>query len=244
MQQPLLETKVGVIKMSEKKKRIYDCIPVLIVLCILPFITYLHVYTEDMENYSWYGLDTELTDFFSYGKLVVFCFITTYMAGKLIWERLQGRWKMGKSKYTYLFSGAVFCFLISALCAEKKQLALWGGYQHFEGLFVLFGYLIVCMYTYYFVKDEESRILVLNGLAVTAFILCMIGFLQMAGKDPVFWEWVQKLIIPSSKEGVHLESRMRQRTVYLTLANANYASMYLSALIPVFWVWEIGRAHV
>ena len=56
----------------------------------------------------------------------------------------------------------------------------------------------------------------------------------MAGKDPVFFPWVQKWIVPAGLQDVVLESRIKQNTVYFTLGNANYASMYFAGLLPVF----------
>lgn len=223
--------------MSEKKIRFYNCIPILTTLCILPFVTRLHLYKENMEEYSWYGMEEECTDFFSYGKAVLFCVVILYMLIKLIWEILQGRLKISKNKEVYLFAGIAICFMISTLCAEKIQLALWGGYQRFEGFFVLLGYLITMVYSYYFINDAESRNIILNGLAVTAGLLCIIGFFQIAGKDPVFFRCVQDWIVPASLQDVVLDSRVKQSTVYLTLANANNASMYLAGLLPLFLIY-------
>lgn len=220
--------------MSKKKTKFYHCIPVLMMVCMLPFVIHLHLYKEDMEEYSWYGMEEECTDFFSYGKAVLFCAIVSYMLIKLIWEMLQGRLKIRKNKYVYLLAGIASCFVISTLCAKKIPLALWGGYQRFEGFFVLSGYLITCIYSYYFIKDTESRNMILNGLAITTGFLCIIGFFQIAGRDPLLFQWVQKWILPASLRDVVVESRVRKNTVYLTLANANNASVYLAGLLPVF----------
>lgn len=231
-------------KRSKNQKEIMDrVLPVFMVCVVLPLIVRLHVYTEDLEECSWFGFDTYFTDFFNYSKSIVFYIIVVWMLAKLLWEWLQGRRVLTGSPYLLLF-GVIFAFyLISAFLAKDTSLSWGGGYQSFQGTFVLIGYFVLCAYAYGRMDRDACIVVFYRSNVCISVISCIIGFLQLIGQDPFFWNPVQRLIIPGAYAGATLERELRANTVYLTMGNPNYASIFLAAQIILISIFLITNQN-
>ena len=223
---------------GDLRKRRYRVFPILLVICVMPFVTYLHVYEYDSNSYGIYTVGRTYTDFFSYAKGIFLYTLGVYMAYRLIWEWLQGRLtRLPGSIWipTVLYAALL---ALSTVFAKNPKLALWGGYQRFEGAGVKLCYLILMLYTYEMVRDEESRLLLIRAYLATAALQCIVGALQFWGHDPIFWEWTKRLIMPKEYRGSELVNIMPDQRIYLTLANPNYASIYF-ALAVIVGLWYV-----
>lgn len=220
----------------------------LLTLAVLPFIIRIYAYHLDMENYSWFILEEDRTDFFSYYKSLFFSALTLCMAGSIFLsaanrsfpERITPVWLL------LLINGGFY--LLSAFRSINVENSLFGSYGRFETVFVLLGYEILCFYAYQHGSNQKALQILLYGLTATGIILSISGILQVSGMDPLAWEWVQRLITPKELENDvlgNITTNLERNTVYLTLANPNYASIYLSMLLPLIFIqWKTGSRKV
>ena len=217
----------------EKSRTLRDAIPLLVIVCLLPFVVYGHIYEYEGESFGIFLDGKTFCDFFSHTRALIFEVAGLYMLYRLITDHLQGRFK--RPCFVMAAGSAVLaaCLLISGVLALNSYLAFYGGYQRFEGTFVKLSYLILALYTYQVSGSERLRSAVLKGTIVTSVIECIVGLLQMAGHDPFATGFVQSLILPGELEGSEITNILGDNRVYLTMANPNYASMYLAVMIII-----------
>ncbi|MDD6615451.1 MAG: O-antigen ligase family protein [Lachnospiraceae bacterium] len=235
-------------KTKESKIHLLSLVLLFLALAVLPFIVRIYAYHLDMEEYSWFILDEDRTDFFSYYKSLFFLILALLMAADLIRALLRRHLSPGTSPVWALLLINGILFLLSAVCSVNVKDSLFGNYGRFESVFVLIGYEILCFYAFRYASDPRTFQILLRGLAAAAALMCLLGFLQAAGMDPLNLEWVQRLITPHElwDEVIgNISSNLTQNTVYLTLANPNYASIYLSMLLPLMFIlWKTGSRTV
>ena len=235
-------------KTKESKVHLLSLTLLFLALAVLPFIVRIYAYHLDMEEYSWFILDEDRTDFFSYYKSLFFLILALLMAADLIRALLRRHLSPGTSPVWALLLINGILFLLSAVCSVNVKDSLFGNYGRFESVFVLIGYEILCFYAFRYASDPRTFQILLRGLAAAAALMCLLGFLQAAGMDPLNLEWVQRLITPHElwDEVIgNISSNLTQNTVYLTLANPNYASIYLSMLLPLMFIlWKTGSRTV
>lgn len=235
-------------KTKESKIHLLSLVLLFLALAVLPFIVRIYAYHLDMEEYSWFILDEDRTDFFSYYKSLFFLILALLMAADLIRALLRRHLSPGTSPVWALLLINGILFLLSAVCSVNVKNSLFGNYGRFESVFVLIGYEILCFYAFRYASDPRTFQILLRGLAAAAALMCLLGFLQAAGMDPLNLEWVQRLITPHElwDEVIgNISSNLTQNTVYLTLANPNYASIYLSMLLPLMFIlWKTGSRTV
>lgn len=235
-------------KTKESKIHLLSLVLLFLALAVLPFIVRIYAYHLDMEEYSWFILDEDRTDFFSYYKSLFFLILALLMAADLIRALLRRHLSPWTSPVWALLLINGILFLLSAVCSVNVKDSLFGNYGRFESVFVLIGYEILCFYAFRYASDPRTFQILLRGLAAAAALMCLLGFLQAAGMDPLNLEWVQRLITPHElwDEVIgNISSNLTQNTVYLTLANPNYASIYLSMLLPLMFIlWKTGSRTV
>lgn len=235
-------------KTKESKIHLLSLVLLFLALAVLPFIVRIYAYRLDMEEYSWFILDEDRTDFFSYYKSLFFLILALLMAADLIRALLRRHLSPWTSPVWALLLINGILFLLSAVCSVNVKDSLFGNYGRFESVFVLIGYEILCFYAFRYASDPRTFQILLRGLAAAAALMCLLGFLQAAGMDPLNLEWVQRLITPHElwDEVIgNISSNLTQNTVYLTLANPNYASIYLSMLLPLMFIlWKTGSRTV
>ncbi|MDO4299235.1 MAG: O-antigen ligase family protein [Lachnospiraceae bacterium] len=220
----------------------------LLTLTVLPFIVHIYSYHLDMEEYSWFILDEDRTDFFSYYKSLFFSVLVLCMAGDLLRGAVNSHFSEKVTPIWLLLIINGGFYLLSAVCSVNLENSLFGSYGRFESVFVLLGYEILCFYAYQHGSGQRVFQLLLYGLTAAGILMGFSGILQISGMDPLTWEWVQRLITPNELESSvlgNITSNLEQNTVYLTLANPNYASIYLSMLMPLIFIqWKTGSKRM
>lgn len=225
---------------KKKKKEFNDLLlPIIITIAVLPFITRLVMYSCHFSEYPWFSDYDIVSDFFSYYRSYIFLILSIIASIILILYLVLYR-KVIKDMRAFIPLAVYSAFtILSTLFSVNKQISLSGGYAHFETVFTLLGYVIISIYTYQFIQSESDIKSVMKAVIISVVLMCIIGFFQIIGKDLITFEWFQKLIIPSKYWNQYLgsiKSHIRTNAVSLTLFNPNYASVYISMLIPLFLV--------
>ena len=235
----------------DKKKHFHNAAPLLIVVCLLPFVVYGHIYEYSGDSFGTFIADIPFFDFFSYSKSLVFGTVGTYMLCRIVYDMKQGRMTRPCFVLTVCFSVLAFSLLVSGIFALNSHLAFLGGYQRFEGVITKLFYLVLALYTYNVIGSREVRRIVWKGAIATAAIECLVGLAQMTGHDPFASPVIQSIILPAEYRGSEISNILGDNRVYLTLANPNYAAIYLAVMIILITYsigavkrrrWQIGLA--
>lgn len=222
-------------------------IPIILTLAIIPFILYLKKYDSGLEKYNWYSSNGEISDFYAYYRSKIFV-ILSFASGTVLLFRL-GLFKE-KIRDLKIFYGLLLFGLgatISTVFSVNLDFSVKGTYYSFETLFVLYGYIIMCIYTYQMIQSKEDVQTIIKIMTVVVLFVIVWGGLEIYGISPMEQEWFQKLII--SKENSNLIGKLIntfKNTVVVTFFNPDYTGEYLSMLIPVFFImiWVHEKRYV
>lgn len=225
-------------------------LPIILFSAISILLLRMHVYERPMDLFYWSAGDTDLTDFFSYCKLVCIlisavCAIV-FLLYKLVVQNLAI-----KRTYVYIpMAIYVLAVIGSYIFCDYKEFSLLGYNDRFEGTLALLAYMVLLFAIITVVNGEKNVKFVLGALFVSAAILGILGISQATDHD--FFRTVlgQKLITPNidlgdgttidqaidaaAAEGKQaLQFTFNNKEIYQTVYNINYVSFYLTLLLPV-----------
>ena len=119
-------------KTKESKLHLLSLVLLFLALAVLPFIVRIYAYHLDMEEYSWFILDEDRTDFFSYYKSLFFLILALLMAADLIRALLRRHLSPRTSPVWSLLLINGIIFLLSAVFSVNVKDSLFGNYGRFE----------------------------------------------------------------------------------------------------------------
>lgn len=160
-------------------------VPILLILAVLPLITNAHIYDNGLSKQLWSSANGQVTDFFLYYKshfLMILGAIVTVILAYWLCTGENGR-LFDKNAWIPLIPASVFALfsLFSAMGAVHAEDAFLGGYEQFEGVFVLLIYVICFIFVYGYVKKEEVVEWLLNGLTAGSCVVSVLGAFQTFG---------------------------------------------------------------
>ncbi len=160
-------------------------------------IVKMHSYTRNMEQFYWSSGNGNLTDFFSYYKMVAIL-VCAALALILLLYRLCTQSFSIKRCFAYIpmivYSLMV---LISYLFSEYKEFSWLGYNDRFEGTVTLFAYMIMLFFIINTISDEKSVKWVVYPIAASSALLGFIGVSQALDHDFFRSTIGQKLITPN-----------------------------------------------
>ena len=226
----------------DKAKQYYDVFPILLTICLVPFVVFCHVYEYTDDSFGTFAEGIALTDFFSYTKSLVFGIIALYMLYRILFDTMQGRLTRPCISLSVCFVIMGAALIISGFAALNRTLAFYGGYQRFEGVFTKIFYMILALYTFRIIGDPGIRRIIWKGLMITTALEDLVGLAQMTGHDPFAMKPVMDVILPKALEGSEITNILGDSRVYLTLGNPNYAAMYLAIMIIII-TWSLRSVN-
>lgn len=229
----------------------FQLVPIIMFSAITILIVQMASYERPMQQFFWYSGSNDLSDFFSYYKMIAILISAGFVLLILLYRVFTQSLAIKISIFyipIIVYSGFV---VLSYFLSDYKEFALWGWNDRFEGTLVLIAYIIVLFYTINSVNGEKSVKLILYSIGVSSGILGLLGVSQAMDKDIFRTTWGQKLITPNmmteSGKTVNelieeakaagellLNFTFQNKEIYQTVYNINYVSFYLSLLIPLF----------
>ncbi len=233
-------TKKKQTKQKEKQQGFNDLlIPMLLILCIMPFIVRLALYSCGYAKYPWYSDDDVIMDLYSYYRCYFFEVVAIFTAAVLAFR--IGLFPENRKKMKIFIPLAVYAgmILLSTLLSVNMGASFTGNFYQFQGVLVLLGYLVFCLYAYQVMEQEKDYKTIWYGIVAVFIVMAVLGIFQIAKKDLLDFAWMQRLVM--SKEqfaeyGGTLETIFSGNNVFLSLYNPNYAGVFLTMFAPVFAV--------
>lgn len=213
--------------------------PILFVVCVLPFIMRMEIVTTGLENVAFLPASmAKRADFFLFWKSRSFVITAVIMLVIMLDYFLMRRGRdRGFKSWIPLVGYEVFAAL-SALTSSHSEYVTSGMMEHFESIWVLMGYGIAAYYTYLFVETKEDVNLIVGGMLLSAFFQCLLGLFQMSGNDILSSGFMKDLMVPGKyahfrDQIVFNFSEEIYQRVSGTLYNTNYAGVYFCMIFPI-----------
>lgn len=214
-------------------------VPILLILAVLPLITNAHIYDNGLSKQLWSSANGQVTDFFLYYKshfLMILGAIVTVILAYWLCTGENGR-LFDKNVWIPLIPASVFALfsLFSAMGAEHAEDAFLGGYEQFEGVFVLLIYVICFLFVYGYVKKEEVVEWLLNGLTAGSCVVGILGAFQTFGLDWIQSAWARPLVTTelAGRSGFNIKLTFGKGMAYSTLHNPNYVGSYGAVVVCI-----------
>lgn len=227
-------------KTRQKKSKMSDLLlPLLLILCIMPFIVRLAVYSCGYSEYDWYSINDTLTDFYCYYKSYFLDVVSFFALIILLFRMGLYREKTKPMKWFYplfLYGGFV---ILSTVFSLNQTASVQGNFESFESCFVLLSYVILAVYAYQIMEEESDYSMIWRGLQAVCVLFFAVGGLQMFRHDLLNYDWAQRLVMSAENYeafGGMIEDTFSGNNVYLTLYNPNYAGVALSMLFAIVLV--------
>lgn len=210
-------------------------IPSILAIGFVPLIMHEHTYRTHLENEDWFAVGNyNATDFFLFWKqwaviiLALVCLLLLLIRAKYYKEKLP--WE----KKAFIPLGIYCLFVFLSACFAKKPLFAWaGGYDMFQSAPAILSYVVLFYYTYSCIKSMDHVLYLLRGAEIGITIELVISFSQVMGHDLIATT-VGKAIVTNSSRWGNLDSLTLSPSIYGTLYNQDYQSMYLPVIIPIF----------
>jgi O-antigen ligase len=230
--------------MRKTKKQYFNdlLLPIIFTLCILPFTVRLREYEYGYSKYAWHSDESVMQDLYTWYRMWLFLVIAALALVVLLFR--MGLYKeKNKPVRVFLPFGIYLVFVaLSCLFSINPSAAWLGNFVDLEGFFVLAGYGLIAFYTYQIMSEERDYSAVFRGMEISFAIMSVIGWMQIFGKDPLSFPFVQRLVMSEEYydyyEGT-MYSIFSGNNVSLSLYNPNYAVIYLIMFAAVFAVFRL-----
>lgn len=207
-------------------------IPIIITLCILPFIVGYSEIKTLLNSFRWFPDVEQTSDFFMYYKEMIFLMISFIIACFLSFIIYKKGFKIEKFMLPLIVY--ISLMIVSTLFSKNFKLGYSIHYSQFESIFVHMGYVFIILYCFYFIKDELQYKKILNFFIFSIFLMSLMGALQTLGFDYFNTSFGMRSILPSNmKDSVEaVKFKFPAKTAYMTLYNPNYAGVYIAMVLP------------
>ena len=239
-----------------KKKQIYDenywnqyyasklgvdaplpqVLPVIIFTALVVMIVRMHTYTREMDQFYWSAGSGTNADFFSYYKMVAILVCAILAVLIMLYKFTTQSVYIRKCPYYIPMCIYSLFVIISYIFCDYKDFSLLGYNDRFEGTLTVLAYMVMLFFTINIVNGEKNVKWIINTLAVSSALLCLLGLTQALDHDFFRTTIGKKLITPSSfwEHVDSLNFTFQNKEIYQTVYNINYVSFYLTLLIPLF----------
>ena len=180
-------------KMQEREKADYKILLSWIMIAIIPLIVQLIMRNNTLINYSWYSSNETEVDFFlrykMFGIIIVMCMmVLVFVKDSFSYNNyLVSKCCKSNDKFVSIMFKAVIlfeiCALLSALFANDKKAAFTGGYAQHEPFFVLLAYGVILLFTYCYINNVNTLMLLYRLFLIGVAIMAIIGLSQYFKAD-------------------------------------------------------------
>lgn len=217
------------------KKNIIGAVLLVLVLSVVPLIVSAYHYEVKLDSYPWFSGSTTY-DFFLYWKgealLLVCGLLALYVAVKMCFVNKN---LFGQTDRKYLIPLILYFVMsvLSTLFSEHKEMAIWGGYEQWEGMLILGAYVFVLLSAYGLVKGETELTIIRYGLLAGVLVLSFLSMRQFMGEDFFRTPMGKAVMNFMSDKKLNFTFNFERGRVYSTLYNPNYVGSYVALMLPV-----------
>ena len=196
----------------------------------------VHGYRSGLGKYPWFGNEKETFDIFLYYKALALetsgAVIAVIVVG--LYFRSKPSFLYEKRSYPPMLSLLVFSVLsiLSSALASNARDASFGGYDRFEGCYVILSYVIIFFMAFGYARSIKLIQFLLDALLIGVLCVSLLGTFDAIGIEYYDWsifdhillliEPYENLKVVDSGAGI----------VSSTLGNPNYVGSYAALVLP------------
>lgn len=230
------------IKKAKEKKHFNDLLlPIILILCIMPFVVYMAEYDYGYSEYLWHSDNSILQDFYTYYRSIFFLVVVFFLVVILAFRLALYKEDTKDYKIFFPLVGYGFFVLLSSIFSINPKASWLGNFVDLEGFFVLLGYCLTAFYTYQIMKKQDYQTII-KAIQIMFLPMSIVGWFQVFKHDLLNYEWVQRIVMSDyffSEYGGTVEDVFTGNNVFLTLYNPNFAATFLVMFSCVFFVFTI-----
>lgn len=222
-------------------------IPLLLVAGLVPLITFAKYIdlTGSKQSFYWTGQNIYL-DFFSYWKSrwLIFLSITALVIYLILYLLKKLPFK---KEYRYYIPLCIYTFfvILSTNFAIDTKTAISGFIDLYQGIWVLFSYVLLTFLTINYVNGERDIKLFLHVFICLIIIEGIIGVGQYFGCDIFNSKLGNYLILPGDiKVDGGLSFKFGEHTIYGTLFNTNFIGSFTTLLLPIAAAFLVSAKNI
>ncbi len=228
------------IQQQKKKGMEWSLLPVLVALCLIPFIVKTIDYQTNFTDFVWFNtVPLDQIDSFEYTKgvwVIIMGVVATVMIAFTQYQKMSKKQKFLEAAdkcLLVLWGLYVIMVVISSVTSKYRELAFkGGGYSQWQTMWVLLGYAMLFLYAYLFVDSTNKVRVLFISLLISTTVMAGIGTLQKFGNNPLTWEFLQDFITEKSKIDA-ISFKKGYSDVVVTFNNPNYTGTYVALMFPI-----------
>lgn len=224
---------------TKRKRNVRGLLVFLLALTVVPLVCIIHKYDSGLQEYDWTAADGTVFDFFLYYKSKVLLVLGVLLCCLMASRKFMDVKNVISDKKTWVsLSGAglfLLCSFLSIFASVSISDAFWGGYEQWEGFAVLFVYIILFLFGYASLNEEEDFRFTYAFLTGGALIVGLLGAFQAFGLDYVKTKGMYTIMtgMEAAVKGMEFDLSFAKGMAYSTLYNPNYVGTYTALLLPV-----------
>lgn len=221
-------------------------LPILFILCVLPFCIHLAEYDYGYGSYLWHSDNSVAQDLYAYYRSYFFSLAAVISMFVLAFRMGLYREKNKPGKIYIPLAAYGICAGLSVIFSVNQRASLTGNFYQFQSIFVLAGFCLMSFYTYQVMEQEQDYRTVTNGMMAAFVLISVTGWFQVLGHDLLNFRWVQRLIMSEeqfAEYGGEIADVFSANNVFLTLYNPNYAAVFLVMMTAVLAVLVLGEKN-
>ncbi len=229
---------------KSQRKTYYHLIPLILALAVIPLVSQLAVYNNNLKEFVWFSEVEYLVDVFLIHKSRLFTLLAACMALLIVGKLFMSE-KRPHTPAAFLALGiyAVLAFL-SSMLSPYRELAMYGSFAQFETIWVLLGYCVTSYYAYLYISDEKDIRILMGCFKAGILIMVLIGLSQAFGLDFFKSELGRIILAPNPEVRDTLDFNFEVGRVYMTLDNPNYVGPQIQRDYAYHqgtaWPWLMG----
>ena len=156
-------------------------IPIILMTGFIPVIVHMYEYDPNLSQFNWFpDYLGQQSDFFFVRKMIAIVVVGLVMGGILLYRHFGKKEEFRFENCLYLLLLYLLFVVMSALFSPHKYWVVRGTYELFEPVWVIFSYVVLCYYTYHFVKEEKQVDVILRWSGIGIGIVTLIGAFEQA----------------------------------------------------------------
>lgn len=224
------------VSMKKQDKNWIGAFLIVLVVAFVPLIVSAKKYSVGLSDQLWFSSADTSYDFFLYWKgqaLLLLCgLLSLYAALKMTIQKKDAMVSMDNRYMIPLGVYFLMC-LLSTLLSQHRRMAVWGGYEQWEGMLTLGAYVVILFFSCYLIQGQTEIRIVMYGLLAGVFILSLLGARQFLGHDFFRTTAGKAAMNFMSDEKLNFTFNFAPGRVYATLYNPNYVGSYVVLMLPV-----------
>jgi len=212
---------------------LYRMLPVALFVAVVPLLMGQFEYETKLTKYAWFTGGTINYDFFLGWKSIALTILAFVMAACIAVRVWKEKRKVAFAKlFLPLFGYGLLAFC-SACASVEPSFSFSGGYEHFETVWVLLGYVLVVYYAFLYAKTELELQVVADAVCACSTVIGFLASLQGIGLDLFVTKPFLRLITSKELfESMGMGKSVGENTAVATLYNPNYMGVFGSMVIP------------